>query len=88
MNPNEKEIYELVKENNHILKGMRRASRWTSIFRVIYWVLIIGASLGAYYFVQPYVDTLVKSYQGIRGDINNVKSVVNKIPTTVSNMLK
>ncbi len=88
MNPNEKEIYDLVKENNHMLKGMRRANRWSSILRVIYWILIIVTAFVAYNFIQPYLNTALKSYQNLQGSINSVKSVVNKIPTSITNIIK
>jgi len=83
MNPNEKEIYDLVKENNHMLKGMRRANRFSSILRVIYWILIIAVSVIAYNFIQPYLNSALNAYQNLQGSINSVKSVVNKIPTSI-----
>ncbi len=88
MNPNEKEIYDLVKENNHMLKGMRRANRWSSIIRVIYWIIIIVVAVIAYNFVQPYLNTALKAYQSLQGSINSVKSVTNKIPTSITNIIK
>ena len=72
--------YEMEKENNHILKGIRNASRWSGFFKFITWVIIIGASLATYYFVQPYVDTLIKTYQSIQSDLSGVKNVINSIP--------
>ena len=84
MNPNEEDLlkrtYELSQENNHILKGIRSSNRWGTFFRIFYWIIIIGISVGAFYFVQPYIDTVLNAYKNIRGDLNNVKSVVNSIP--------
>ncbi len=72
--------YELSKENNHILKGIRNSTRWSSFLRVVYWILIIGASIAAYYFIQPYINTMVKAYQSVQSDLNGVKTAVNSIP--------
>ncbi len=84
MDPKDKELlektFELSKENNHILKGIRSASRWSSFIRVLYWILIIAAALAAYYFVQPYIAPLIKAYQNIQTDLNGVKNVINSIP--------
>jgi hypothetical protein len=92
MNPNEKELlektYELAKENNHILRGIRRSGRWSTAVRILYWIIIIGLSLGAYYYVQPYINPLLKSYNNIKGDINNVKTIINKVSSSTSNILK
>jgi hypothetical protein len=62
MTPEEKALlestYTLVKENNDLLRGIRRRARWGVAWRITYWVLIIGVSLGAFYFIQPYVDAV------------------------------
>ncbi len=84
MNPNEKELlqktYELTEENNKILRGIRRSNRWSSLFRAVYWIVIIGISIGAFIYIQPYVDSVMKAYNSIQTDLNTVKSVANKLP--------
>ena len=88
MNPNEKELlektYKLSEENNNILKGIRSSNRWSTFFKVIYWTILIGIAVGAYYYVQPYVDLAFKAYKSVQGDLNNVKSIVNKLPSSVN----
>jgi hypothetical protein len=85
MNPNEEDLlkktYELSQENNKILKGIRSSNRWSTLFKVFYWVIIIGIAVGAFYYVQPYIDIATKTYKSIQGDLTKVKSVVNSIPT-------
>ncbi len=84
MNPNEndllKKTYEVAQENNHILKGIRSSNRWSMFFRIAKWVVIIGVSVGAFYFIQPYVDPFLKAYQDIQSSFGKVKSVVNSFP--------
>ena len=62
MTPEEKaqldNLYTLVKENNEILRSIRRSTRFTLIMRIAYWVVIIAVSFGALYFIQPYFDFL------------------------------
>ena len=92
MNPDEKDLlektYELSKENNHILKGLRSSNRWGTSFRIFYWIVIIGISVGAFYFVQPYADLAVKAYKNISNDLNNVNSAVNSIPKSINQTTK
>jgi hypothetical protein len=65
---------ELSEENNNILKKMLRNMRWGRLFRVLYWVAIIAVSVGALYYVQPYIDQLQKAY----GNAKQTLETVNK----------
>jgi hypothetical protein len=84
MDPETKKMLEenlrLSKENNDILKKMVRIHRWTQIYRVIYWVLILGASFGAYYFIQPYIDSLLNYYGSVSDSVDTIKKVGTSVP--------
>lgn len=70
-----KENVETSKESLKILKGIRRNSRISAFFKIIYWLIIIGAAFGAYYYLQPYMNQaldLVKQVQGIQKSLQNV----------------
>lgn len=83
MTPEEKGLLfktaELVKENNTLLRKMRRGARIRGIIHALYWVVIIGLSFGAYYFLEPYIAQVQKIYQGIQGDIDNVRGAANSL---------
>jgi hypothetical protein len=85
MTPEENEIlkntYELSKENNKILRGIRRSNRWSLIFRVLYWTLIIGVSVGAFYFIQPYINTITGAYSNLQDNLDTVKSATSNLPS-------
>jgi len=91
MTPEERELLkksiELSEESNKILRSMRRATRWNNVFRVIYWIVILGAAFGAYYFIQPYVSAVTDAYTGIKSDINSVKDATSKVPNTIADFL-
>ena len=72
-------ILEIVEDNNKILRGMRRSNRLSNIFRAFYWFLIIGVSIGAFYFIQPYIDAITGTYSDLQSNLNNVKSVTSNI---------
>jgi uncharacterized protein (UPF0333 family) len=69
MTPEERRLLEethaLTQENSNILKSIQRAGRVSMAFRVLYWGVIIASSVGAYYLIQPYVDTLKEAYSGL-----------------------
>lgn len=71
------EIKELAEENNSMLKSMRRHNRFGSFIRIIYWIIIIGAAVSSYYYLQPFIDPLINSYKSIKeagNKINNFSS--------------
>ncbi len=76
MNPDEKALlqktYELAQENNKILRKMRAMSRFDRIVKIAYWVIIIGLSLGAYYFIQPYVEAVVGGVESVQSDVKTL----------------
>ena len=59
------EVRKLTEENNEMLHKMKRTMRITAIFRTIYWVIVIGLAVGAYYVVQPYVEQAQSVYSNI-----------------------
>lgn len=79
MSPEERklleEALEVSKENNEILRGMRRTMRVTRIMSMLYWIFIIGSAFGAYYFLQPYVDQVREVYTGAGDVFNNFKEI-------------
>jgi hypothetical protein len=81
MTPEEKSLlertYKLAEENNGILRGIRRTNRISALMRGVYWIVIIGLSVGAYYAIQPYVSFLTSELgqlQGGLGALNNATS--------------
>lgn len=71
----------LTRENNKILTGIRNAQRRAHMYRLIYWAVIIAITLGAYYFIQPYIESLTGYYSAISGiGSDNVKDGVGSIP--------
>ena len=72
MTPEEKEILnriaKTVDDNNQILHTMRRSQRLSSIMRWIYWIVIIGASFGAFWLIQPYLNMI----SGMTSNSSNV----------------
>ncbi|MFA5751401.1 MAG: hypothetical protein WCX79_03835 [Candidatus Paceibacterota bacterium] len=58
------ESLRLAEENNKMIRKMRRTLEWSRIMRIIYWLFIIAMALGAYYYIQPYVEQI----KGVYGD--------------------
>jgi len=74
------DILGLTQENNKLLKKMHRASVWGHIFSVMYWIIIVGAMLGSYYYLQPYIDVLIGAYQTLMSSVESVQNLGNAMP--------
>ncbi len=68
MNPEERKMLEealaLARENNVVLKKLRRGAMWGRAMHIVYWVIIIGTTIGAFYFIQPMLEQLGSIYGG------------------------
>ncbi|MCI0619915.1 hypothetical protein L0Y40_02675 [Candidatus Wolfebacteria bacterium] len=60
------EIAGLTRENNTLLKKIHRGALWGRVWRIIYWVIILGVAFGALYFLQPYVEQVRALYRTVQ----------------------
>ncbi|MSU55957.1 MAG: hypothetical protein EXS51_01430 [Candidatus Taylorbacteria bacterium] len=83
MTPEERQLliqtHRMVEENTKLLRKMHRAALWGRAWHLLYWTVIIGASVGTYYFVQPYVEQAQSVYGGLRSDVQNVRGTASQI---------
>lgn len=68
MTPDEHRLLEetraLVEENSKMLKSMQRMMHTSFIIKAVYWVVILGVTFGAFYFIQPYFDAISETVGG------------------------
>jgi predicted metal-dependent phosphoesterase TrpH len=67
-----------------IAKSLQRTNKLARWWKITKWVVIIGLSLGAYYYIQPYIQTFWQSIDSIRTDFssthNSIKNLGNLMP--------
>lgn len=51
-------------ENNKLLHKLVRAGRWATFFSILRWLVVLGVAAGTYYYLQPYLDQLLRVYGG------------------------
>ena len=78
------ENLELSRENNKMLKKIISSQRWARTFRIFYWLIIIGASVGAYYYVQPYVEQILGGYQSLISGVDTIQKTTQSLPDASS----
>lgn len=78
MDPEERKLLEethaLTQENNKILHSMRRSLRWQRIMSTLYWVIVIGSAIGAFYLLQPYLLSLMDAYDAASGILRGTQT--------------
>jgi len=83
MSPEERELLKrsvsLSEDNHRMLRSIRRSMHISSIVSILYWVIIIGSAVGAYYFVQPYVNQIINVYDGVKGNLNNLNTMLQGV---------
>ena len=52
----------LSEDNNKLLLKLHNIQKWTLISRVLYWLILIGIAIGAFYFIQPLISNLTGIY--------------------------
>ena len=79
MDPESRKLLEdthsLAEENNMMLRAMRRSMFWAHVSNILYWLIIIGISIGACYFLQPYMNRVVQMYDTVSTALKNFQSV-------------
>lgn len=65
----------LAEENNKILKKMQRMNRLGTIVHIVYWVILAGVAVGAFYFLQPYIDSVRDTYGSLRNAVHRFAEI-------------
>lgn len=76
-------VLELVEENNELLHKMHRSARFAFFIRVAYWTILILLSLGAFYFIQPYIEKIFSITSDARSDLSDISKTANTITNTL-----
>ena len=77
----------LEEENNKLLKKINRSIQWGRFVRILYWLVILGSAVGAYYFLQPFFDSFSKTFGTFSSGVQNLKGIGSPL-LDVQNLLK
>jgi hypothetical protein len=57
----------VAEENHRMIKNLYQRARMATVFIFIKWFIIVGITIGSFYFIQPFINTLVGIYGGVSG---------------------
>ncbi len=79
MSPEERKLLEeavsLSRENHKLLQKMHRALWWQRLVFWIKWIVVILVALGAYYYIQPWLEQIIELYSSLLPGLENLKSL-------------
>lgn len=79
-----RENIEVSKESLKILKKINRGRIFGNIFTTLKWMLIIGISFGAYYYIEPFLSKYLDLMKGLTSGVENVGKIGNNINSATS----
>ncbi len=79
MSPEEKRLLEeallLSRENNKILKKMRRGQLIGNILGSLKWIILIIVTIWSWFLVQPYFEKMLQMYTQVQEASNSVNNL-------------
>ena len=73
------ELFEMVQENNDMLRAQSRSSRMHSLGKVIKLVAILALLIGAIVFLRPYLQNAKKIYESVQSNIETLSDTAKAV---------
>jgi len=67
-------IEDMTEANQNMIKRLHNAYRLSSLFSIIKWVIVIGVTLGSFYYLQPYLEGVLKMYGNLNSFTGGVEN--------------
>ena len=79
--PTLEQVYRLAKENNQMVKAMRRDAFVKGIIGFVWWIIILFVlPYITWLYVQPYVAKVTAAYGQVQGTSNSINSSIKGLP--------
>ncbi|MDD5318667.1 MAG: hypothetical protein PHF79_02510 [Candidatus Pacebacteria bacterium] len=62
------ETLRIGKENQRVLKHLESTFRIYRYLTVLRWLFVVAIAVGAFYFLQPFMQEIAKIYQAVTGN--------------------
>jgi len=79
-----RENIRIAEDNNRLLRKIVSANRWTRIFKLLYWVIIISSMMGIYYYIQPILIDILDVYKGLISSIDGIQKTGEAVGGAIS----
>ena len=72
-----KKNLELTRQNSKKIKKIQSHIRRTMIGKALYWIIVIGVTVGALYFSKPYIDNAINTYDNFKENVDRSSEIIN-----------
>jgi hypothetical protein len=73
-------VYQMTLENHEILKSIRRQQYVGNALRILYWLVILGAIGGMYYYLRPFISFLGENSDKLGESLNYLNQMKDQLP--------
>lgn len=73
-------IYEMTRENHEVLKTIRRQQYFSTITRLLYWLIVLGLIGSTYYYVRPFIGLLTNNAANIEEKFMQFNQLKSQLP--------
>lgn len=70
-------LYQLTEENNVMLKKLEKYQKINTVFRVVYWVIILLSVFGVFFALKPFIGSL---FSGENATFENITNQTQNLP--------
>jgi hypothetical protein len=74
------EMYHLMTEMHETLRGMRKREQVANAFRFLYWLVILGALGGVYYYISPLISSVESNREKIENSLQQFDQLRAQFP--------
>ncbi|MEN9649659.1 MAG: hypothetical protein RL094_626 [Candidatus Parcubacteria bacterium] len=62
-----KKLAQMTEDNNAMLHSIQRRARMSFLFMILKWLVVLGLTIGAFYYIQPFLEKIAAIYQQVSG---------------------
>lgn len=73
------ELYEMVQENNEMLRAQGRTSRLKSLGNIVKLIALLALVIGGIMFLHPYLQNAKKIYESVQQNIETVSTTAQNL---------
>ncbi len=72
------ELQDMMEDNQRMVKSLYTKAKWSTVLSLFKWILIIGITIGSFYYIQPFIERFMVAFDSISGNSTSGLSSIFK----------